>query len=153
FTALRPGIAILDTTTESGARLVVVRINPRVAHLHLATIARLGDAGLSLPEFLARDHAAVVLSGGFSKTFFPPVPVGLVRVNGRTINRQSSDPILDGAIAIRGSSVVIDTVGSPRTARGTDALQAGPWFLANGRWRDSRSSKNLSVLTNRPFER
>ena len=136
FRRIGAGIELIDDTVMLGgvpARLTVARVSASMARLSLATTEEPKDPGHTLLGYQNVQDARVVLSGGFLKSFYPPLASGFVKSDGRVLNRPEDDPLLNGMLGIAGNRVaMLPFHGTGGTEAWVDVLQAGPLLVLAG---------------------
>ena len=139
FKELEPGLTLGlgGMKTPSGVvEFKVLRVAPNGHQLDvLAQSPREKITGRTLLAYQKIHGVKAVLSGGFLKSFSPPIPLGMVKTNGQLQNRpiEKTDQ-LNGVFGIEGSR--------PRLVKFTDGIsfdgwddciQAGPLLIDSGR--------------------
>jgi Phosphodiester glycosidase len=99
------------------------------------TLSR-GNIGQTLETILLQSGASVAISGGYLKTFAPPIPLGLLIANGGILNRLQSGKLLDAVVCFGdGGTRIYDIQDSADSDRvrmimnspgDNSCLQAGP---------------------------
>lgn len=137
FDRLEPGFELFQGSVHAGGstvKLTAVRLVPRQHRLRVVASDGLKSLGHTLGAYFQKHNANAALSGGFLKSFQPPIPLGLVQINGRPLNRYVSSPFLSGLLLIRNGNPTIVPIRGPSSAAGwDDALQAGPLLLHDGK--------------------
>lgn len=136
FQELRSGLEWFEGGVETEGNLCAlrgVRLNNTQYSVKVATEVPIGS-GLTVLEYQQKFKAYVALSGGFVKSFYPPLPLGFVKSNGKVINREHETPFFSGIVCSKNNSLMIE----PFTGRGAteawiDCLQSGPLLLYQGR--------------------
>jgi hypothetical protein len=134
FQELESGIAIFQGPVLVGGKKVgVTAVQVALPPHRIAVAVSPFEAGASLGTFLKTHQAKVVLSGGFLKSFYPPIPIGLVRQNGKLVNRAAGGDLLTGMLVVRDRKPLIGRFQSAE-CEGTsdDCLQSGPLLVRNG---------------------
>jgi hypothetical protein len=154
YTQIAPGIE-LGRARGRMAGLVVVRVVTARYQLRIVTGESFKNQGHSLRGYAELHGSTAVLSGGFVKSFYPPVPVGLVKVGGEVVNRPAVDEeILDGFLGLRNGRPTIlpyDAVGS--VGEWTEGLQSGPLLVFAGRSALPEGMAGLQSQTRNLIER
>lgn len=144
FRQVSSGLGAFDGTVEMAGQAVslrVVRADPAQLRVHIVSPRELKAQGRYLAEFLKIHGGQAAISGGFLKSFYPPVAVGYVRVDGRPLNRPVATDLLNGLLVIREGRARIlrfpegsvDRAGRIEgDERWEDALQSGPVLLLDG---------------------
>jgi hypothetical protein len=138
FAPVAPGLDFLDTVLQVPGRQLRLTI-ARVAYrgpfiVRLAATRDPSRGGLSLGDFEQQQRAAVVLSGGFLRSFYPPVPAGFLKVGGEVLNRWAKDPVLNGYVWLGPHGARIAEANSDSVPQpAADGLQTGPLMVLGGR--------------------
>jgi len=91
-------------------------------------------SGHTVLEYQRLSKAHVALSGGFLKSYYPPLPQGLVKSNGRILNRPNDDPFFSGLFCSRKGELIIEPyTGKEQTTPWDHCLQSGPLLVYEGR--------------------
>jgi len=140
FRRIDAGLEWFDGTVETGGRggpirLSVVRVAVPQPGIQLAVTRNRKAGGQSLEAYRKESGARVALSGGFLKSFYPPIPTGFVQSAGQAVNRPSPDPMLDGMLLVRRGQEVdmVRAAARPEVTAWDDALQSGPLLVMGGR--------------------
>jgi hypothetical protein len=136
FQSLEPGLDVFQGVIFAVRRSVsmtILRASLRGHRVGLA-IPQGKETGDTLVGFLERYKAKAVVSGGFVKSFYPPLPLGLVKQNGQVINRGASADLLNGVLLMQAGRVAIEGFrGTEELTGWGDALQAGPLLVRTRR--------------------
>jgi hypothetical protein len=135
FQELESGIAVFQgSVLAGGTKVDVTAVRVALSSHRVAVVVSPLEAGASLATFLKTHQAKVVLSGGFMKSFYPPIPLGLVKHNGKFVNRAAKGDLLTGILAIRDRKPVIRRFQAAECDdRSHDCLQSGPLLVRNGK--------------------
>jgi Phosphodiester glycosidase len=113
--------------------VTVVRAPLRDFRLAVA-VPEPNEQGDSLAGFREHFAAVAVLSGGFLASFYPPIPIGLVKVKGTVVNRFfKPDDVITGMLALADGRPVIQPAADFSHERWEECLQSGPVIVAGGR--------------------
>jgi hypothetical protein len=88
--------------------------------------------GLPIKGYLVESMSQLVLSGGFMSSFFPPIPLGYVQIDGRAVNRKHVSRQLNGVFCAapgRAAVTLWDSDFDPVLWR--DCLQGGPLLISD----------------------
>jgi hypothetical protein len=111
--------------------LTVVRVLKSGFSPSIVGVTRSQPAGHSVLGALKRGQFEVLLAGGFMEALVPPTPVGLLVIDGQTINRVNPKGY-STILAVRDGSLYL----VPRDSLGFEAvdgaLQTGPRLIENG---------------------
>jgi len=78
--------------------------------------------------------AQAAISGGYLASFYPPLPIGLVKTAGKVVNHPQRSTISDGLICFNRGSYGISIAPIGTSAQSfTDCLQAGPLLVTDQR--------------------
>lgn len=96
-----------------------------------------GQAGsrraLYLGDYIGRENAKIVVSGGYMSSFSPPKALGLVKVKGVQISPPHSTWLGKGMFCTNGRQVKIGSFDELKSDGAfTDCLQSGPLLIKNG---------------------
>ena len=136
FEKLDPGLEVFQgqvNTSGGSASLTAVRASISMYSVGLL-VAKQERDGDTLIEFQRQSNSSVLLSGGFLKSFFPAIPLGLVISKERVVNRSVSGDELTGILVLRDGVPAIRAFGGDRDVeKWQDALQSGPLLISDGR--------------------
>ena len=138
FRSIADGVEMLDATfqaVEDSIRISAVRLDEASPGLFLATSGVPIGPGRTLRRFRELHDAMVVLSGGYVRSFDPPLPEGLVKSDGEVQNRATPDPILNGLLLFNNNGgVAIEMFRDDLTTDGEwpSILQTGPLLIYDG---------------------
>ena len=133
FTETEPGLAIADATITVGSGSIpfhMVQASLRRFRLAVA-LPPANEQGDTLANFVTERNAVAALSGGFLKSFFPPIPLGLLKSRGKMVNRSTGGDLLNGVLAIRGPVVNILQAANFVDQSWDDCLQSGPLLISD----------------------
>ncbi len=136
FRSHAPGLEVLHgQLIVAGKRVAITAIRASLDGYRLEVgIPQNASSGESMLSFQERSHAAVVLSGGFLTSFFPPIPLGLVRHGSVLVNRAAGGDLLDGVLLVAAGKLSIQRFRGAGDLEGwAEALQSGPMLLSAGR--------------------
>lgn len=135
FQQLAPGLAVLQGQVVVGGKrmaITAVRGSLRMYRLEVA-VPQNDKSGDSVTTFQEHSQAAVVLSGGFLTSFYPPIPLGLVKHGQVLVNRAVGGDLLNGLLLVRAGKPTIQPFSGAGDVAGWDeALQSGPMLLNAG---------------------
>ena len=135
FRPLVPGLELLQGLVVVGGKRVqitAVRGSPRMYRVEVS-VAQNPNIGDSIVSFQEHSQAAVVLSGGFLTSFYPPIPLGIVKRSRVLVNRAAGGDLLNGLLLVRAGRASIEPFrGAAGVAEWDDALQSGPMLLYGG---------------------
>lgn len=90
--------------------------------------------GFSVCEYQKRNNGLIALSGGFLKSFHPPLPIGLVKRNGEIVNRPAKSDFFSGVFCSKNNKVIITHYYNKDSLRNwSNCLQSGPLLLYEGK--------------------
>lgn len=125
--------------------ITVVRVPLRDFRLAVA-VPKQNEVGDSLDGFLEHYAAMGVLSGGFLASFYPPIPLGLVKAKGAVVNRFSKpDEVITGMLALTDGRPAIQSAQAFSHERWEECLQSGPVIVTGGRTSVSTSPKTKAA--------
>ena len=134
FVDVGPGLEFFGGNVSFGdsvAEAFLVRAVD-VVQIDIVASADARASGNSLDYFAQEYGAPITLSGGYLRSFAPVIPLGLVVVDGRTINPLVSDPFLDGVIVTTADGVAIGYGDAVPLEAVEDGLQSGPVLVVDG---------------------
>jgi hypothetical protein len=136
FRELRSGLQWFEGGVEIEGDLYAlrgIRLNNAQYSVKVATENPIGS-GLTVLEYQQKFKAYAALSGGFMKSFYPPLPLGFVKSNGKIINREHDPSFYSGIVCSKQNALTIEPfTGRSATEAWTDCLQSGPLLLYRGR--------------------
>lgn len=133
FQSLEPGLDVFQGSIFAVGRSVSMTVVRAWLPGHRVGLAipQGKVTGDTLVAFLERDKAKAVVSGGFVKSFYPPIPLGLVKQKGQMINRAASGDLLTGVLLMQAGRVAIERFRGTEAVAGWDeVLQAGPLLVS-----------------------
>lgn len=135
--------ALTVLRASSSARVSIAVADPRTG-------------GATLSEYLQRSSARATASGGYLKSFDPPIPLGLVKNEGQVVNRAESSRLLDGLICVaRDRRVSVQPVENASLDQCDQALQSGPVIVRAGKaieeWGDVETTQIAEERYSRAF--
>jgi hypothetical protein len=79
-----------------------------------------------------RPGLLAMVNGGYLRSFAPPRPLGLVRVNGRNLSSPNSTWLGDGMICMNNKQIVISAFRQEEVSKNRDCLQSAPVIISKG---------------------
>lgn len=90
---------------------------------------------LYLGDYIGRDDAKIIVSGGYMSSFSPPKPLGLVKVKGIQINPPHTTWLGKGMFCTDGRQIKIGSFELKSAEAFSDCLQSGPLLIRDGKVR------------------
>jgi hypothetical protein len=152
--ALSAGMEWLAGSASAGngsVKLNAVRISLDRYRISLG-VPDAREQGDALSSFLEHSGALAVVSGGFLKSFYPPIPLGFVMRARTVVNRASRDDLQTGLLTVRNGRPFIGPFSETATAGADDGLQSGPLLVRGGQSALPRS-EGLTATTRGLIER
>ncbi len=153
---LEGGLEVWSTTVSNEGRpfaVLLARVDPARHRIRIVADPSLKQPGRSLEAFQAQTDARVVLSGGFMKSFYPAIPLGLVRVSGEVVSQGvSPGDLFTGVLGRSGETVRITAFDETRAAEYDDALQSGPLLALDARTALPERVEDLDATTRQLIE-
>lgn len=152
---VRPGLVVerIRTTLLPGS-LVVASLDADYFEPFVAGVGPKNASGRSSLRIAAQMNAEVLISGGFLERFVPPVPLGLLVVEGAIVGPTRVGGFLS-VLAIANQRLVVSDTASWRDvfsgASPEYALQTGPLLVGAGRVRIREEEPNLRDPFTRSF--
>ena len=89
--------------------------------------------GDTLIGFQSRYKAIAAISGGFVKSYYPPIPLGMVKHEGTVLNRGVKTDLLTGILLAKGNKISIVPYSQDQcNSAWSECLQAGPLLASGG---------------------
>jgi hypothetical protein len=132
--ALDTGIEWLAGTASTGSRSVklsAVRVSLGRFRISIGVPDAREQADV-LSSYLDHYGALAVISGGFLKSFYPPIPLGFVMRARTVLNRATRDDLLNGLLTVRNGRPFIGPFSEAAAAGADDGLQSGPLLVRGG---------------------
>jgi Phosphodiester glycosidase len=131
---LDAGIEWLAGTASAGSRSVklnAVRVSLGRYRISIG-VPDAREQGDVLSSYLDHYGALAVISGGFLKSFYPPIPLGFVMRARTVVNRATRDDLLTGLLTVRNGRPFIGPFSETAAAGADDGLQSGPLLVQGG---------------------
>jgi hypothetical protein len=129
------GVRVLKTSFDVGGKpvsLTAVRIAPRTRRLEIG-MPEGSQSGDTLVGFQRRNKAVVAISGGFMKSYYPPIPLGMVKHAGTVLNRGVKSDLLTGILLAKGKKISIVPYSQDQcNSEWRECLQSGPLLASGG---------------------
>lgn len=140
-------------STLADVRMSVVRVDSRRRRVWLMATTNPIDSSKSLEGYASESGAVAGVTGGFLRSYFPPLPTGLVQVNGRLLAAASQRSSFTNAL-VRFDSVTRRTAiermpDANKLSRSGSALQTGPLMIIDGA--PQAMSASLTARAERAF--
>ncbi len=90
---------------------------------------------LYLGDYIGRENARIIVSGGYMSSFFPPKALGLVIVKGTQISPPHTTWLGQGMFCTKGRQIKIGSFDVLKKSDSTDCLQSGPLLIDGGKVR------------------
>jgi exopolysaccharide biosynthesis protein len=164
FRPTSPGLEYFRGGASIGGRRVavcIVRVRPPRSGVRLVAAPERQGTGATVRQLLASSRAHAAISGGYLKSFYPPLPTGLVQVRGRLISaRVPDDTVVNGTVVVRASGSIaiypLSQASRDSLARWSECIQAGPILVSGGRPALPPAiapASRLGVMATRAFSR
>lgn len=117
-------------TKEEPFELSVVRLDINQYSIEIAAENPIESGFHTVLEYQKLSKSYVALSGGFMKSFYPPLPLGLVKSNGKILNRPHNTLFFSGLFCSqRGGLTIVPYMGKDATISWDHCLQSGPLLV------------------------
>ncbi len=114
------------------SELIIAVINPSVLYPKVIGITPEAKAGQSGLGVMQHEGADVVIGGGFAQNYSPPIPAGLLIVDGNIINPLNAEVDLKYILAVKDNNLQIVSRDTFDYEGVTGAMQVGPCFVKDG---------------------
>lgn len=140
WTTIRAGLETREASFVDNGQtvtLILVRVDPRRNSVRVIDMYHeLGKAGgtlaaYSLKEAKRRTGAVIAVNAGSTASYSLPVPVGLLQVGGRIVNRINLRALMGGILCINRDRVSITPVSANVAVNCIDAVQRGPYISSD----------------------
>jgi hypothetical protein len=137
------GVDYVTLSVQNGGKISAVKLNGSshiitakvISSLSLSNASKYGfDAGssMTLSDYYFSTKPIALVPGGFISSFSPPVPLGAIFINGRSISKPINTYLGAGMFCDDNGKYFIGDFNVINTQSFSDCIQSGPLFIQQG---------------------